>query len=402
MTRTITFIHGLIGDAVGLLARDAWDALDQADAVIYPGDWISAELAARLGPRLHKGRHLTLSDLIRLASACASPVVLFNGDGAICSGVAGRFPGATQLRELFILEGYQVRDIAGTSSVFLALQAAGWELPALPEAQLTIASPLCEHSGGLDELRSLAACPSLLALLWWEDRAAETLALLQQVRGPETAAALVRNLGTAEAETHVGTLASIAARLPIAPPAVLLVQPSAELPGQLLDAARAWAAACPPGVTWLLGPPGAGKSTWLRALQAVRADLRTAELGAITSPLLGPERYLRGGLQALGHAAQMIRALAASNPEQRFVIAGTSLPEWALQTSAAATASERLVLLHSAERSERQRLERPNPNKATAAQTVACLEALSALRATHPHELLEVPYLPQLLGRHSS
>lgn len=402
MTRTVTFIHGLIGDDVGLLARDAWDALEQADGVIYPGEWIATELVTRLGSRLHKGRHLTLSDLMQRASACSSPVVLFNGDGAICSGVAGRFPSATQLREIFVSEGYQVRDIAGTSSVFLALQAAGWELPALPEAQLTIASPLCERTGGLDELRLLAACPSLLALLWWEDRAAETLALLQQIRGSETAAALVRNLGTAEAETHVGTLASIAAHLPIAPPAVLLVQPSAELPGQLLDAARAWAAACPPGITWLLGPPGAGKSTWLRALQAVGADLHTAELGAITSPLLSPARYLRGGLQALGHAAQMIRALAANNPEQRFVIAGTSLPDWALQSSADAAHSERLVLLHSAERSERQRLERPTPNKATATQTAYCLENLSALQATHLHELLEVPYLPQLLGRHSS
>lgn len=401
MTRIITFIHGLIGDAIGLLARDAWDALEQADGVIYPGEWISAELAARLGPRLHKGRHLTLSDLMRLASACASPVLLFNGDGAICSGVAGRFPGATRLRELFISEGYHVRDISGTSSVFLALQAAGWELPARPEAQLTIASPLCEHSGGLDELRSLAACPSLLALLWWEDRAAETITLLQQVRGPETSAALVRNLGTAEAETHVGTLASVAARLPIAPPAVLLVQPSTELPGPLLDAARSWAAACPPGITWLLGPPGSGKSTWLRALRAVTADLHIAELGAMTSSLMDSTRYLRGGLQALGHAAQMIRTLAANNPERRFVIAGTSLPDWALQTSGDRAHSERLVLLHSAERSERQQLERPTPDKATAAQRASCLETLRALQVTHPHEQLEVPYLPQLLGRHS-
>lgn len=57
-------------------------------------------------------------------------------------------------------------------------------------------------------------------------------------------------------------------------------------------------------LTWLVGPPGAGKSTFARSQRQVP---RTVELTAMLSPLVDELRLRKGVLTANGHLVQAVR-----------------------------------------------------------------------------------------------
>lgn len=224
----ITFIHGLIGAALGLLTTEAQETLNDATSIIYPGDWIPESLRIYFGERLHYGRHLTLADVLMLCQTHAHTVILFNGDGRLFSGRKEAFPDLMKLQAHLEQAGHTVRSLPGLSSALLALHEAQWELSIdSPEASLTIAAPLADPTAGLHALEQLADTSSTLALLWWEDRSNETFDVLMHRRGPKTHACIVRNMGSPTMNVQRGTLSELREQTPLSPPAVLLVKPAA-------------------------------------------------------------------------------------------------------------------------------------------------------------------------------
>jgi hypothetical protein len=59
-------------------------------------------------------------------------------------------------------------------------------------------------------------------------------------------------------------------------------------------------------ITWLVGPPGAGKSTFARRYAG---GTRVVELTAMLGPLVDPLRLRKGVLGANGHLVEAIRAV---------------------------------------------------------------------------------------------
>lgn len=60
-------------------------------------------------------------------------------------------------------------------------------------------------------------------------------------------------------------------------------------------------------LTWLVGPPGAGKSTY--AQSQASSSLRVVELNDMLAPLIQPARISKGVLHANGRLVQLIREL---------------------------------------------------------------------------------------------
>lgn len=67
-------------------------------------------------------------------------------------------------------------------------------------------------------------------------------------------------------------------------------------------------------ITWLVGPPGAGKTTFARAQRG--AGVRVVELTDLLAPLVEPLRITKGVLAANGALVRMIRALEL-HPDNR-------------------------------------------------------------------------------------
>ncbi len=67
--------------------------------------------------------------------------------------------------------------------------------------------------------------------------------------------------------------------------------------------------ALPPGarLTWLVGPPGAGKSTFIGS--AAHGFRRVVELNDMLGPLVGPPRIRKGILEANGRLVDLIRRI---------------------------------------------------------------------------------------------
>jgi hypothetical protein len=83
-------------------------------------------------------------------------------------------------------------------------------------------------------------------------------------------------------------------------------------------------------LTWLVGPPGSGKSTWANGLRGQR---RVVELTEMLGPLVDPVRMRKGILRANGALVQIVRDLEL-HPDNRplpplLVVAGIA-PEDAL------------------------------------------------------------------------
>jgi hypothetical protein len=155
-------------------------------------------------------------------------------------------------------------------------------------------------------------------------------------------------------------------------------------------------------LTWLVGPPGSGKSTWANG---VRAGRRVVELTDMLAPLVNSVRMRKGILRANGTLVRLVRELEF-HPDNRglsplLVVAGI-VPEDALFPLV--EDEEVLLLLPPRERWEEQLRRRPTgggssyqyDDYAYAEQWYDRFASWLArgLLCTR----LEVPYRPELLG----
>lgn len=144
----------------------------------------------------------------------------------------------------------------------------------------------------------------------------------------------------------------------------------------------------PAGVNWLLGAPGSGKSTCLRALRSVAPDVCCVELGAWVAPFLGNDGRTPGGEQFLANAVELAREGARRQPQRRFVFATAQIPRggwpkptektWVVAPAPKALADQRLRRAPRLDASEVVRLD-------------AWLERF--LAEGPPHERLSLPFL---------
>ncbi|HRI71897.1 MAG TPA: hypothetical protein PK156_47015, partial [Polyangium sp.] len=110
-------------------------------------------------------------------------------------------------------------------------------------------------------------------------------------------------------------------------------------------------------LTWLVGPPGSGKSTWANAL---RSQHRVVEFNEMLAPLVMPARIRKGVLTANAALVNLVRNLEL-HPENRslpppLVVAGL-VPEDALFPIS--EDEEVLLLLPERSRWEKQLHNRP-------------------------------------------
>jgi hypothetical protein len=156
-------------------------------------------------------------------------------------------------------------------------------------------------------------------------------------------------------------------------------------------------------ITWLVGPPGAGKSTHSRQQQGTA---RIVELTSMLGPLVDPLRLRKGVLSANGRLVDAIRAIEhhpdhAHLPEL-LVVAGL-VPEAALFPLR--ESEEVVLLLPERSRWERQLRARPTDGGSSgqyddfeyAARWYHRFE--NWLAADLPIRRIEVPFDPDLLGR---
>lgn len=156
-------------------------------------------------------------------------------------------------------------------------------------------------------------------------------------------------------------------------------------------------------VTWLLGPPGAGKSTFVRRQREFR---RTVELNAMLSPLVDPLGIRQGVLSANAKLVEAIRAveLHASNAtlDPLLVVAGL-VPEQALFPLDAR--EEVWLLLPERERWELQLRSRPPGTGARrqyddiAYATLWYERFCEWLARGTPLRRIDVEFEPELIGR---
>lgn len=345
----LCLVGGAYGDDPDTLTVRGRVAIEAADAVLYPGDWLGAVWRDWLGPKLELGRSMTADHVMSRLEEGLRVAVLFNGAQALFSGHDG-FPDAHTLALMAAEAGFEAVQVAGVPSVQMALLAAGWSLCRDSPRALTVASPDVSTHAGREQLARLAETPDVLGLLWCEDHAPWVFEVLLRIRGTRARCVVVHRLGsdgTAVAERSLGEWADTT----LEQPSVLLVGAAAEpdrprVPDVLRCAAASWLERDAAKLNWLLAPPGTGKSSWLRAVEAADPTVRVLELASLGASLLGSSYRVPGGSTAMGHLASAVRALAEHAPE-RWVVATSTLPDFALSSGAAAAAqsSERLFVL---------------------------------------------------------
>lgn len=156
-------------------------------------------------------------------------------------------------------------------------------------------------------------------------------------------------------------------------------------------------------LTWLVGPPGSGKSTWVNAQRPHR---RVVELNELLAPLVNPARLRKGILRANGALVRLLRDLEL-HPENRglppLLIVGGLVPEDVLFPLGAD--EEVLLLLPERERWEEQLRRRPTDAAGSHAYDDYAYARQWYDRFTtwpeqgFPFTRLEIPYRPELLGR---
>jgi hypothetical protein len=155
-------------------------------------------------------------------------------------------------------------------------------------------------------------------------------------------------------------------------------------------------------LSWLVGPPGSGKSTWANGL---RAACRVVELTDMLGPLVNPVRMRKGILGANGALVRLVRALEF-HPDNRglsplLVVAGL-VPEDALFPLC--EDEEVFLLLPPRERWEEQLRRRPTGGGSSHqyddyAYAEQWYDRFAGWPARGlPCSRLELPYQPELLG----
>lgn len=395
----VTIVGGMLGDTLDLVTTAGLAALKQADVVLYPGEWIGETLRRDFGDRLLFGREIGEDRVRSVAAQADSLVILYGGDASLFTGRPGRRPDARKLAQRLEDDGHAVTWITGASTAQHALALAGLSLETCPSAALTIAAPLCCPGHGAQELHKLATSNATLALFWAEDRSTEAWSILRDARGPTCRAWVIRAMGQPEQEVYTGSLAELKPVFDrLTPAAVVLVAPPIPTtPPTLIEHASKWMSSISARVVWVLGPPGAGKSTWLRAASAAVPSAHVVELGEMVSSVAWTCGTGQGGLQALGHAAAMVTQLARQSPaDVRWLVAATSLPDWALERADDETV---YLLCPDAVRLEAQYRSRTGRSSHTASRTELemHLRAAAHLRDLGL-EILDIPFDDRLLG----
>lgn len=156
-------------------------------------------------------------------------------------------------------------------------------------------------------------------------------------------------------------------------------------------------------LTWLVGPPGSGKSTFARRQ---REWSRSVELTAMLGPLVNEHRIRKGVLAANGQLVAVIRGIEL-RPENvslppLLVVAGL-LPEEALFP--VADDEEVLLMLPDRERWERQLRARPADGGSSRQYDDVAYSALwyerfeGWIRVGRPVRRVETAFEAELLGR---
>lgn len=155
-------------------------------------------------------------------------------------------------------------------------------------------------------------------------------------------------------------------------------------------------------LSWLVGPPGSGKSTWANTL---RARHRVVELTDMLGPLVNPVRMRKGILRANGSLVRLVRELEL-HPDNRalaplLVVAGL-VPEDALFPLG--NDEEVLLLLPPRERWEEQLRRRPTGGGSSGqyddyAYAEQWYDRFASWQARGlPYTQLDIAYRPELLG----
>ncbi len=172
-----------------------------------------------------------------------------------------------------------------------------------------------------------------------------------------------------------------------------------ELPEELLERVSRWLQRhASDRVSWIAGPPGAGKTTIARAIERLAPKVRLLELGAFVQPLLGPDAT-QGGLTAKGHLADAIRAVAHRSNDHWVVLSADAEP--ALFEPAVAGETVTLLVPDEA-RWRAQFMSRPTraertANRDDAERTRMRFEAWAS-RCGEEVEVLSLPLCDSLLG----
>lgn len=393
---TVHIVAGFMGGALETLSVSGFNAIQEADLVVFPGTWMHDDVRRQLEPRLLMGRQLTGDGICAAVQRAHVAVLLYGGDPLIFTGIPEGLPSALELATKLARAGAHVHWHAGPSSVSLAMTLAQLELRAGSADSLRIAAPLVLASQSPEQLELLARGPDLLALLWCEEQIAQAWSVLVRARGPQTRAHLVATDPDGAHSLSSGTLGELSLRHPRQlPPAVLLVEP-ARPPclASLVPVAQQLASMKDVRLVWLVGLPASGKSTLLQVLGAHHPAARCVELAEVVCALGQAAGVQPGGLQRNGRIAAFIRSEAHHDPEQRmWFVAAAALSVDALPVAA----DERVVVLDVPEQVILQRLaQRPHQQGKTNAgddleRFARLLEPLLAL----PH----VMRLSQLIQR---
>lgn len=175
-------------------------------------------------------------------------------------------------------------------------------------------------------------------------------------------------------------------------------RPDSPLPERFLEWTRDWLSTQPASFIWIMGLPGVGKSTLLRACRHIDVDALTLELADVVRASTGGVSPPQpGGLQALGNAARAIQRVVRPM-HRRILVACTSLPASAL----AEGGGHCVVLLHAPRwRVEQQLQARPARfrRSASPAELPMYYSQQQALASDRVLLHLEVPYFRELLGK---